>query len=202
LVEHIALSARLALAVVFLSAATGKARTFREFAIPLQGLGLPRSLTRVATAVLIAYEALVAALLVSGLVPRLTVVLVALLLAGFVAVALFAVASGRRIACNCFGGSSSLLGWRTVARSLLMALALAAYAAAPTFAEPLGGVNVLHTGALTAALLLLAAWGLTGPSLVSLARQRRASQRLARLLLEAADRPLHVELDLAPLVVG
>jgi hypothetical protein len=63
-------------------------------------------------------------------------------------------------------------------------------------------MGLLGTGvvsvALAAAMLLLAAWGLTAPSLVSLAMQRRASRRLATLLLEAAARPVSFELAMPP----
>jgi hypothetical protein len=202
LIEYLALSARLALAAIFLVAAAGKVRTFRELAVPLHGLGVPRSLAGIATAALIAYEAGLAALLASGLLPLIAIPAAAVLLGAFVTVALFALASGRQIACNCFGASSSVLGWRTVARSLLMGLALAAYAAAPVFTAHLAWPAVLRVGVLVAALAmampLLASWVLTAPSVLSLARRRRASQRLTRQLLAAASMPTPFELDILP----
>jgi hypothetical protein len=48
------------------------------------------------------------------------------------------------------------------------------------------------------AMPLLASWVLTAPSVLSLARRRRASQRLTRQLLAAASMPTPFELDILP----
>src|SRR5262245_34006054 len=195
-IPGLALAARLALAVVLLAAAIGKARDFRAFAVPLRGLGLPRQLAKAATAGLIAVEAGLGLVVWSGQARELAAVVAALLLAAFVGVAVFALASGREVACNCFGSGSARLGWATVARSGLMGMGLALYALGPAFSWPTTLSGTFNDAALiatsTLGMLLLARWTLTVPTLARLIAARRASKReVGRLIdtLRAAPEP-------------
>lgn len=201
LVPYLALAARLLLAAVLLTAAAGKARSFRAFTVPLRGLGVPRPLAAVATSALIAYEAGLGLLLAAGLFPAPTVAAAALLLAAFIAVSMGAVMSGRQVTCNCFGASGSLLGWGTAARAVLMGAALAIYAEAPTFPGRLAWPGAVRSAALVTglalAMLLAGRWATSAPALARLLRQRRDSQVQLRRLMAAvrppADDPLTLE---------
>jgi uncharacterized membrane protein YphA (DoxX/SURF4 family) len=200
LYEYLGLASRLLLAAVFLAAAAGKAANFKGFAIPLRGLGLPRWLAGWATGLLIALEAAVGLLLLGGLAPRVAVAGAALLLAGFLSASAYALLTGRRVACYCFGTAASNLGWETAARSALMALPLAAYATAPALTAPAGWTARFAAGAttlaLTLALLLLARWAMALPLGIGVYRSRKAAEVEIRQEIESGRLHLGEELVL------
>jgi hypothetical protein len=111
----VATAAQLVLITIFLWAALSKARAPEGSRATMLQLGLTPALTRLAAPTLVATEficALGLALAPATWWPR---ALVAALAISFSAAGLVAVATRRRISCNCFGSvGSTRLGWRQV----------------------------------------------------------------------------------------
>jgi Methylamine utilisation protein MauE len=122
----IAIGCGTALAVVFLIAMIGKARSldaFRDFADSIRDMRLvPGVLTFPAAAAVITFEL---GCVLTLAIPRTMVIgfgLSLLLLAGLTGVVVIVVASGREADCRCFGGSGTRLSMRHIARNVTLLL--------------------------------------------------------------------------------
>src|ERR1044072_5411862 len=100
-ISILVLTLRFAVATVLAVAATAKARDFDGFHRTVRAL-VPRGAAFVSVSV-IAIEATLAALLVSGLAPSAVAAAAAALFLGFSALSLSAARSGGQISCNRFG---------------------------------------------------------------------------------------------------
>jgi uncharacterized membrane protein YphA (DoxX/SURF4 family) len=171
----IALALRLILTLTFVSAAVGKARAPRSFQLTLEQLGMRPVSAHVAAWFVVGCEAAVALELALGADPRLIAATTGGLLFAFVATSLYAVATGRDVACNCFGAGDSRLGARTVARAALLGLAVGLYVGIA--GESLPSESMLRSATVTLSFavlaLLLGRWLLTAPALAGLIAKRR-----------------------------
>jgi hypothetical protein len=117
------MSCRLALALVFLIAATSK--TVRRggldgFARAIQGFGIPKRRVVVVAAVVVAVEVSIMVLL--ALLPAIGYLVALFLLSGFTAVITRALRHGRSVACRCFGASETPISRSTVVRNAVLAV--------------------------------------------------------------------------------
>lgn len=171
---------RSALAVVFLAAAVGKASSVSGFSGTLRGLGIPERLLVPATWFLIFTEGLVAVLLMADPLPR--AVLLGLGLSTlFTGSSVYALLKRKEVDCACFGRSHTVIGMPTIARSILIAGALAACAITSDRQHPAwiprDPEEIVVSAMLAFALIQLSRWGLEAPVLLALARNRRGDRR-------------------------
>jgi hypothetical protein len=126
LVAYAATACRLYIGLALIVAVVGKAAAMAAFRIAVAELtGLaPRAAGIVAPAVVTAETAIVAALVV---VPRLGMAAAMFLFAIFSIAILAALARGRIVACNCFGGASRPVSWLDLVRNLALIAACAAF---------------------------------------------------------------------------
>jgi hypothetical protein len=125
---------RMLIALVFLSAAVGKMRSWPIFeGVVANYRLLPQALVRPVTYALPPAEAVIGAILPMGLFAPWAEGAAALLLAAFaVAMGINLLRGRRQIDCGCFQGTlKQPLRWALVSRNVLLALLLAAAAAAP-----------------------------------------------------------------------
>jgi hypothetical protein len=140
-----------ALGAILLAAAALKAADRTGSAVALAAYGIPGRLATPAWAALIATEAALAAGMASGLAPA--AYAAGLLLAGFLVVQLGALAQGGAGApCGCFGGGGRL-SRASAGRTALLAVACAAV----PLIGPGPDVSLVVTGAVAAAVVVLAA---------------------------------------------
>lgn len=119
-------------ASVLLAAATGKALWPEAFAASLKAADVSPIGVRILSVGVPLAEALTALALVALAHPLVGFVAAGTLLTVFTAWLLRAVASGKRHACACFGSVGAAIGWRTIARNLvLLLLATAGFIASP-----------------------------------------------------------------------
>jgi len=175
-VSILVLTLRFAVATVLAVAATVKARDFETFqrtvrALVTRGAGL-------VSAGVIAIEATLAALLVSGLVPSAVAGATVVLFLGFSALSVWAMRSGVHLSCNCFGSSDRELGRDSLETSLLLAAASLAYLALLQSTQPSLTLGEAPLAALLGVAVVMAArWLLALRALVPVVRQRRVLER-------------------------
>ncbi|MEV4415378.1 MauE/DoxX family redox-associated membrane protein [Catellatospora sp. NPDC049609] len=164
---YVLLACRCALGLVFAVSAGSKLSSraaFAEFSAMLKASGLVPARWRKAVAVaVIALEIAVVVQLAGVQVPA-GLALAVLLLAVFTAGIGLAVRRGTAVACRCFGGSGTTLGYPHLVRNLLL-LTLAAVglaAASGTGAPHPGGVAVAVVAGAAAAAVLVRFDELTG----------------------------------------
>lgn len=108
-------AAQLALGAVFLWAAASKVLAVNQLRDTLEQLGVDTALARAGAPLVVAAEFAAGAGLIvvpGSWTPRGLVVVLA---SAFALAGLFAVRTGRRVNCHCFGGTANrLLGWRQV----------------------------------------------------------------------------------------
>jgi thiol-disulfide isomerase/thioredoxin len=179
---------RVLLAAVLLAAGVAKLADRRGTRQSLLDFGIP--LAPPLTVGLPIAELMVAAALLPSATARAGATAALLLLAAFSLIVAIAVARGRRVECRCFGRlTSGIVGWRTLARNLV----LAAIAATMLLANPGTPPPSLLDAAAKLGVAELAAWafGFTSLSLVGLGawgfwRLLRAHGRLL-LRIEALE---------------
>jgi hypothetical protein len=150
---EIAVTLRVAVALVLLAAAGAKARRldgFRDQTLP--ALGVPRRARPFVAWAVVAVEGTLGIAGILGfagaIVPAATVGLTA----GFAGLSVFALATGRSLPCNCFGDADRRLGRHTLVDALaLFAAAVYAWLAG-------AGTAGLSAPELAAAFLVLATW--------------------------------------------
>ena len=154
--------ARMLLAVVFLTAALGKARYHADFQQTLQRLGFARLIAPMITWVIILYETSLAMLFVTGRFTLIVTVATACFVLGCVGVSLYAFALRQQIPCRCFGKSSSPLGVQTIAHALLLVLPAGIYFLSSLWTRnswwPSDMETLVVLASLTLAGILLASW--------------------------------------------
>lgn len=152
---YVALAARAALLLVFLISAVSKLRgrrSFRAFADSLRPIVPPR-LAHVTAAAVAAAETACVLLLALPATARYGFLLAAALLAAFTLTAGWAVGTGRRLSCRCFGSQARALGPRHLLRNvLLLMLAGCGLGAGPV---PVAGGLVAVAAGGTAAVILI-----------------------------------------------
>jgi uncharacterized membrane protein YphA (DoxX/SURF4 family) len=175
-ISILVLTLRFAVATVLAVAATAKARDFDAFHRTVRALA-PRGATLVAVSV-IAVEAGLAALLVSGLVPSAAAAASAALFLGFSALSYWAVRSGVHISCNCFGSSDRELGKDSLETSLLLAATALVYLALLQWTQPSLTLGEAPLTALLGVFAVMGArWLLALRDLAPIVRQRRLLER-------------------------
>lgn len=189
---QVALAARLTLGIVFLLSALPKLRRPSAFTRSVVAYEmLPTGVARVFSLALIPLEVSLALAFLTGRLIGVALPLVAALLLTFLIAVVVNLRRGRRVPCGCFGEASEAISPRTAARLLLLlavALLLAitegaagAAVADGRAADTVGSmvVSLLPTIALAGFLVLLGAWLLRLPELVSLVRQLRPRRTMA-----------------------
>ncbi|MFF1822877.1 MauE/DoxX family redox-associated membrane protein [Kribbella sp. NPDC058245] len=134
--DFIEVAARAFLALVFVTAFTGKALTkngFRGFAQSVQGLARLKSARAAAilAGIVVGGEGLAAALLVSPIAPRLGFVVGGLMLLLFTGVVIRSVRAGIFAECRCFGGRGAIMSAAMVGRNLVFLVVAVAGAVVP-----------------------------------------------------------------------
>lgn len=172
------LTLRFAVATVLAVAAIAKARDFEAFQRTVQAL-VPRGAGLVSAGV-IASEATLAALLVSGLAPSAVAAATVVLFLGFSALSVWAMRSGVHISCNCFGSSDRELGRDSLETSLLLAAASLAYLALVQRTQPSLTLGEAPLAALLGVAAVMGArWLLALRDLAPMVHQRRLLDREA-----------------------
>jgi thiol-disulfide isomerase/thioredoxin/uncharacterized membrane protein YphA (DoxX/SURF4 family) len=185
------LACRLVLSALFLTAGLTKFADMAGASKAASDFGVPPSLARLVGTALPVVEVAAAAALVPLPSARIGAVAIAALLVSFSAAIANAMAHGRAPECHCFGQvSSARVGWRALARNLVL-LAVATFVAAAGWRRP--GLSATHwlteVGApwlvtIGAALVLLSLIGFLGWfALQLLAQNGRVLSRLEALEL-------------------
>lgn len=168
---------RSAVAVVFLLAAAGKARNIGVFEKTLSELSVPSSLQALAAWTLVGIEIAIGLAILSNSNAALVGIIATCLVALFVAVSVWAQRTAKEIPCACFGRSQTRLGKPTLARLILLEIAILAYCATAFFAGPhtwwpRDVVALVPSVAAATALVILGRWALAAPTLIGLRRAR------------------------------
>ena len=161
---YLVIAERFLFGLVLLASAVGKVRSgsaFGAFAASVREFGvLPAAWTRgrVAAGVVVAVEALVPLLLLTGATAPAGLAVAALLLTGLAGAVALVVRRGARVACLCFGTSATPLARRHVVRNAALALAAAVGAVAASApaqpADPVGGAVAAAAGLVVAGLVV------------------------------------------------
>lgn len=174
---------QLAIGGAFATSVVPKLRDPRHFAATVAAYEiLPRRLAPAGARLVIAAEAAVAVLLLSGLAFGGGVALALGLLALFAAATWTNLRRGRAIECGCFGGSGEVISPRSLARIAILAAAALALGAAVAggaaealrapWEEPWAGAgHVAEVAAVAAAMAIATMWALEAPKLRDLARR-------------------------------
>ncbi|MBM7772261.1 hypothetical protein JOD54_002465 [Actinokineospora baliensis] len=159
MVEYVHFAARIGLGLVFLVSAVSKLRGRQQFAEFVRATGqlAPVLPARGAAVVVVAIEVAVLVLLCSPWAAT-GFVVAGLLLLAFTTALVLAVVRGRKVRCQCFGDSTSDVGWLQVSRNVVL-LALAA-------AGAVGGTSVAGLADTGWLLVALAAGALVGAAVV------------------------------------
>lgn len=186
--DALLLTARGALAVVFVVAAVGKLADLAGFRRTLADFGVPRSLTAVGTIALPAAELATATLLLLTATARAGALAALALLVVFCIAAIRVLMRGERPDCNCFGRAHSRsVGMRTLARNggfAALALLVVAGGAGAPLGEAFNDLDV-------SPLAILLGLGLIAQAWISWQLFRQHGRLLARVLaLEAAAEEL------------
>jgi hypothetical protein len=170
----LALTLRFAVATVLAVAALGKARSFRDFRRTVDALTPWRRATTGIAAAVIATEATLAVLLVTGVLASAVAVATLALFLGFAALSLWVARRGLELQCNCFGAGDSELGKDSLATSLPLAAATLAYLVLLLATEPSLAARRLPLVALLGITAVLGGrWLLAARELAGIVRQRR-----------------------------
>jgi hypothetical protein len=177
-ISTLAVTLRFALAAVLAVAALAKLQSFDAFRRTTEALiPVQRAASAVAIGV-VAVEAILAALLATGVLASAVAAATFVVFLGFVAVSLWAERREIRVRCNCFGHSDRELGRDSLAMSLPLAVASLAYLALLQNVTPeLSGGEWPLAASLGVATVLGARWLLATPELARLVRQRRLIDR-------------------------
>lgn len=124
------LGARVALSVVFLVAGSSKLR-FPGFKRIVEAAGIPAKHAGGVATALPRLEIACALLLALGIAVRDVSVLTLAVLVAFTAVVALNLGRGASFDCGCFGSLSAPIGWSTVGRNVVLALAALLAAASP-----------------------------------------------------------------------
>ena len=130
--------------------------------LELLGVRAGRAVRRPVAVFVIAYELVLAGLLLSGAAPRAAAAAGLALVAVFALVSALALLRGRQIECNCFGRSETPLGRDTLVRSALLAAALVVYAVSARGAWPKGVSAWVSSLALVVGCGLVFVWTMRG----------------------------------------
>jgi hypothetical protein len=144
---------QLLIAMIFTASAVGKVRKrqhFRDFTTTVERLVPGRLATSIAYLV-VAAEFAVIALTLAPPTRMAGLLLAAILLIGFAAVAEFAVRTGRVVTCNCFGGASdTVLGRTHVVRNIVLAGVATTGLVATALTAPRVDADIVLTASLAA----------------------------------------------------
>jgi putative oxidoreductase len=129
--RELAYSAQLGIAMVFVASAVPKLLEPLAFTRTVAGYGvLPRQTARIVAPVLIALETLLAVGLLTGAAAWATLPVGAVLVALFAVVTTVNLARGRITSCGCFGSESEVISGKTVARLVVLLVAILGFALA------------------------------------------------------------------------
>lgn len=183
LLSHVAFTFRLSLGIVFMLSALSKLRRPHDFAQNVIDYDiLPRKIAIGFAFALIPLETFLGIALFAGLMIDAALLLAAVTLIAFLFAVGINMKRGRPIACGCFGGAGEQISLRTLARLFLLLIAILVLVrfrnfpgpALPgleiTFADPPALIYLLQTTFLAVFLILMGAWLLNLPELVSLTR--------------------------------
>ena len=178
--------ARILTGVLFLVAAAAKTRSRDGFVrsvwavLELLGIRTGMAVRRPVAVLVIAYELVLAGLLLSGAASR-EAALAGLGLVGvFALVSALALLRGRKIECNCFGRSKTPLGRDTLVRAVMLGAALVAYAVWARGTWPAGLSAWVSSLALVVGCGLAFVWAVRLPTLATLVRDRRLIESRSR----------------------
>jgi uncharacterized membrane protein YphA (DoxX/SURF4 family) len=166
---------RFAIALVLVTAAGAKIASFRSFVRGIDAYRLlPRRLLRPAAAAVVGTEAVVGLLLLAGWLDRIAFAVAASLFCVFLVVMALALASGRRVACHCFGASSEPVSRASIARTALLACCSAAASAlGGTYGADVTGSDRLAALSIAAGIVFVLRYvHALEPALESFRRQR------------------------------
>jgi methylamine utilization protein MauE len=190
-VHDAAFVARILTGALFLVAAVAKTRSRAGFVrsvwavLELLGIRVGRAVRRLVAVLVVAYELVLAGLLLSGAAPRAAAAAGLALVAVFALVSALALLRGRKIECNCFGRSETTLGRDTLVRVAMLTSALVVYAVSARGTWPEGLSGWVSSLALVAGCGLVLVWTLRLPTLATFVRERR--------LVESRAAPRRVE---------
>jgi Methylamine utilisation protein MauE len=195
-VEDAAFVARILTGTLFLVAAVAKSRSRAGFVrsvwavLELLGIRAGRAIRRLVAVLVIAYELVLAGLLLFGAAPTAAAAAGLVLVAVFALVSALALLRGRKIECNCFGRSETALGRDTLVRAAMLAAALVVYAVAARGTWPEGLSEWVSSLALVVGCGLVFVWTVRLSTLVTFVRERRlVESRVTRRRVERS-RPL------------
>src|SRR5574341_510058 len=191
--SYFALALQFSLGIVFLLSALPKLRE------PLAFVGgvveykiLPAQVARVFALALIPLEAFLAVAFLTGLWTEIALPLSTVLLSLFLIAVAINLRRGRSVQCGCFGNTGELISPRTLARLLLLLIVVTFLTAfrsrssssLPVLARMTADMSTLidfnQIVFLSAFLILLSAWILNLPELISLSGYLRRSQLSAK----------------------
>jgi hypothetical protein len=190
-VHDAAFVARILTGALFLVAAVAKTRSRAGFVrsvwavLELLGIRVGRAVRRLVAVLVVAYELVLAGLLLSGAAPRAAAAAGLALVAVFALVSALALLRGRKIECNCFGRAETTLGRDTLVRVAMLTAALVVYAVSARGTWPEGMSAWVSSFALVAGCALVLVWTLRLPTLATFVRERR--------LVESRATPRRVE---------
>lgn len=196
--SYFALTFQFSLGAVFLLSSLPKLR--RPFAFAgsvVEYKILPAQVARVLALALIPLEAFLAVAFLTGWWTEIALPLAASLLSLFLIAVAINLRRGRGVQCGCFGNASELISPRTLARLLLLLIVVMfltvfrsiSSTSLPVLAKMTADmstlINFTQIVFLSVFLILLSAWILNLPQLISLGRYLRRSQLSAK---NATDR--------------
>ncbi len=175
---------RTLLATVFLTAAVGKFRFPAAFQETIQQVGFRRSLAPLIMWLVIIWEGMLGGLFILGIFPSLAAIASISLLLLFMSVSILAMRRREQIPCNCFGRSTSPLGYQTLLRALILVVPILLYyfstLSTPSDWWPTTLDTALLLLSLTIGLILLTRWVLAARSIMKLARDlQKSSEEVA-----------------------
>jgi len=195
-VQDAAFVARILTGALFLVAAVAKTRSRAGFVrsvwavLELLGIRAGMAVRRPVAVLVVAYELVLAGLLLSGAAPTAAAAAGLLLVAVFALVSVLALLRGRKIECNCFGRSDTPLGRDTLVRSALLAAALFVYAAGGRGTWPAGLSAWVSSLALVVGCGLAFVWAVRLPTLATFVRERRLVEARSTRRRVERSRPL------------
>ena len=194
--QDAAFVARILTGVLFFVAAVAKTRSRSGFVrsvwavLELLGIRAGMVVRRPVAVLVIAYELVLAGLLLSGAASRETALAGLGLVAAFALVSALALLRGRKIECNCFGRSETPLGRDTLVRAGFLAAALVVYAVSARGAWPAGLEEWVSSLALVVGCGLAFVWAVRLPALATIVRERRLVESRATPRRVERSRPL------------
>jgi peroxiredoxin len=177
-IAWLVVAGRLVLAGVFLVSGVAKLADLRGSREAARAFGVPAALAGVVGTALPLAELAVAAMLLPANSARWGALGSLVVLIIFALAIVIALVRGRRPQCNCFGQlHSAPVGWKTLARNLLLAatagfLLLAGTVSSPSLLAWMGGLTIGEAISLGLAAISLAAAAILGWLLLNLVRQQ------------------------------